>query len=406
MRTTIKHQLPLAQPRVGHPHARELSAISDILDQMPEVLSGVRDDVASGRRTNRGRVGMTAEQVLRVLVLKQMNGFSYQELSFQLASNFCYQAFCRFGAFDSPPKRSTLQQNLKRLSPETLEQINLAIIEHARTEGVEHGQKVRFDCTTVETNIHEPADSTLLWDTVRVLDRLLRRAAEEFGTLCTRHVRVAKRRMVAIMNAGTMKKRVPIYRDLIKATSKTIAYAETVAAELKAKVFEDIKTAILADATAAELLRFAMLGRQVVDQTRRRVLDSESVPADEKIVSSSNPTPTFSSKAAAKSSTGTRSASAPEAHVWYWIAGLLRGIRRTAHSLPGWSNDTSPTTDQHHVRSLLTEDSHRGKTSPISKRCVSSMLRSASDAASTSPTWSGAAGYTNDCATFGPVLKA
>jgi len=285
VRTTIKQQLPLPQPLVNHPHARELAAISDILDRMPEVLSQVRDDVVCGRRTNRGRDGMTAEQVVRVLVLKQMNGFSYQELSFQLASNHCYQQFCRFGAFASPPKRSTLQQNLKRLRAETLEKVNLAVIAQARSDGIERGDKARFDCTGVETNIHAPTDSTLLWDTVRVLDRLLRRAKEEFGICCSSHARVAKRRMVAIINAGTMKKRLPLYKDLIKVTNKTMAYAKDTAKKLKKKVFGDIKKAILADATSAELLHFVTLGQQVVSQSQRRVVDGESVPVDEKIVS-------------------------------------------------------------------------------------------------------------------------
>ena len=211
----LDDDLTLPQAPVDHLHARELSAISDILDQIPEVLCRVRDDVVCGPRTNCGRDGMTSEQVVRVLVCKHLNGFSYLELSSLRASNHCCLAFCRLGAFGAPPKRSTLQQNLKRLSAETLEHVNQAIIEQARAGGIERGQKARFDCTAVETIVHAPSGSTLLWDTVRVRDRLLRRTKEEFGISCSSHIRVAKRRMVAITNARAITKRVPLYKDLI-----------------------------------------------------------------------------------------------------------------------------------------------------------------------------------------------
>ncbi len=285
MRATIKQQQSLMQPPADHEHARELSVISDILDGMSEVLGRVVADIACGRRTDRGRGGMTAEQVLRVLVIKQMHGFSYDELAFQLATNTCYRAFCRLGDFDRAPKRSTLQCNLKRLSPDTVELVHLAILRKASEDRVEDGDKVRIDCTNVETDIHEPTDSTLLWDVVRVLSRLMKKARDELGTTCSDHTRRAKRRMVAILNAGTMKKRVPLYRDLIKVTTKTMTDAERVAAELSGMKIADLKKALMADGIAAELRHFIKLGAHVVDQAHRRVLDGESVSVGEKLVS-------------------------------------------------------------------------------------------------------------------------
>lgn len=43
---------------------------------------------------------------------------------------------------------------------------------------METGETVRTDCTVVESNIHEPSDSELLWDCVRVLTRLLGQARD------------------------------------------------------------------------------------------------------------------------------------------------------------------------------------------------------------------------------------
>ena len=283
MRTTVEHQRSLTLPPIDHEH--ELFVISEILDRIPDVLDQVLVDVAGGKRTTRGRTGMTAEQVLRALIIKQMKEFSYEELAFELAANVSYRAFCRLGDFDRAPKTSTLQSNLKRLSPTTLESINIAIVAQGKDRKIEDGRKVRTDCTTTETNIHAPADSTLLWDVVRVLTRLMTHATEVAVVSFTDHTRRAKRRMLAIMNAGAKKKMVPLYRDLIKVTKKTIGYAERVADEFAKTKIADIKGAIRADSLVVELRHFIALGQQVVDQSRRRVLEGESVPVAEKLVS-------------------------------------------------------------------------------------------------------------------------
>lgn len=289
MRETIKRQQSLTQPPIDHEHARELSAISDILDRAPEILTRVLADITKGRRTDRGRVGMTADSVLRILVIKQMHRFSYDELAFELTANSVYRAFCKIGDFDRAPKRSTLQSNLKRLSAETLVHVNLHILEQAKESKVEDGKKIRSDCTNVASNIHEPSDSTLLWDVVRVLTRTMKQLQELVGGSMklsfSDHTLRAKRRMLEVMNASSMKKRVPLYRDLIGIVERTMVYSEQVSREVADGSFADVMVAVRADALSAELSDFAALGAQVVDQSRRRVLNGESVPVAEKIVS-------------------------------------------------------------------------------------------------------------------------
>ena len=71
----------------------------------------------------------------------------------------------------------------------------------AADEGIEKGRKVRVDCTVTESNIHQPTDSSLLWDSVRVLCRLTQQAHEESGMTVPDHRRRAKRRALAILNA-------------------------------------------------------------------------------------------------------------------------------------------------------------------------------------------------------------
>jgi transposase, IS5 family len=45
----------------------------------------------------------------------------------------------------------------------TLERINVLLIDHAITAKIDDGNKIRVDCTVMETNIHEPTDSSYSW---------------------------------------------------------------------------------------------------------------------------------------------------------------------------------------------------------------------------------------------------
>jgi IS5 family transposase len=274
----IRHQQPLMQAFIDHEHAAELQAVAEILDASPAALALVERDLVEGRRRDVGRPGMTAEQVLRALIVKQMNGYSYDELAFHLADSVTYRAFCCIGSFDVPPSKSTLQENIKRLQAETLETINRMMLRHAFENDVEDGSTIRGDCTVVPANIHAPRDSLQLWDTVRVLVRLMAKG-RGYGVQFTSHRRRAKRRAMEIGQADKADKRRRLYRDLLTVTENTIADAEK-AASLLANRDEE-----RAHALAAELLQVCEIGRLVVEQTRLRVMDGEQVPSSEKIVS-------------------------------------------------------------------------------------------------------------------------
>ena len=97
------------------------------------------------------------------------------------------------------PSKSALQRNIKRLRAETLEALNRVVLGQAAVLDVEPGRKVRVDTTVTKTNIHPPTDSSLLWDCIRVLTRLLGRAATVVSVRCQDHRRRAKRRWSDIM---------------------------------------------------------------------------------------------------------------------------------------------------------------------------------------------------------------
>jgi transposase, IS5 family len=285
MRRTMLDQLPLVPAAIAHVHARELEKMSEVLDRLPEVLELVHADLVDQVDPNRGREGMTAEQVLRACVVKQMGGFSYEELAFHLADSITYRAFCRIGIADEPPSRSRLQKNIKRVSAKTWEAVNRKVVLFAAANGIESGQRVRTDCTVVDSNIHAPTDSSLLWDGVRVLVRLMTEARDTFELTFSSRRKSAKRRAMGILNARSNEQRVPLYKDLLHVTDETVTSAERIAQQLEALEPLTMDLMRRADVLARDLRHYVELTRRVISQTERRVLRGESVPATEKIVS-------------------------------------------------------------------------------------------------------------------------
>jgi transposase, IS5 family len=255
-----------------------MSAVLDLLPGAPELVS---KDLARGTKgTKVGRMGMSGEQVLRAAMLKQMHSWSYEDLAFALADSPTFRTFCRIGFVDRAPKKAALAANIKRVRPETFEQINRMTVAKANDAGVENGKKIRIDSTVIESNIHDPVDSRLLYDVVRVLTRLLGHGAKfSAGVEFSNHTKRGKRRMLDVVNARSMKQRVPFYRELVQITRWTMQYASHAASVLEKVV--DFKAWALAD----ELNHYLTLANKVVDQTERRVFREESVPAQEKLVS-------------------------------------------------------------------------------------------------------------------------
>jgi len=283
MRKNSEKQMPLMPPKIDHPQAEELNAISCILDKNPTIYDLAMQDLScSVKKSKAGAKGMTAEQVVRAAIVKQMFEFSYKDLAFHLIDSVSLRRFCFIGIADKGFKKSVLCKNIKAISPKTWEAINRRLVLFAKDEGIEKGREVRIDCTVVESNIHAPSDSTLLWDSVRVLARTLKKAKDFFprsGVRFQDHTRRAKRRMLNIQYAKNKKQRKSHYIDLLKVTRSTVAYAHNVIELLQ------YSHNVVAMMLSLDLKQTVGLTLRVIDQTQKRILHGLTVPASEKIVS-------------------------------------------------------------------------------------------------------------------------
>lgn len=290
MRQALQKQLNLTPAWLPLEHARELAAIDRILDQHPEIAELICQDLRAERVVgNKGAEGLSAEQILRALLIKQHNSFSYRELAFHLADSNSYRTFCRLGLGQRPSK-TVLAACIKAIRPETLEKIHGVVLGIALKKKIEDGACVRVDTTVVESNIHTPLDSNLLWDCVRVLTRTMEQAREVVGDQVSfpNRTRRARRRALGILNARFKDKRLPLYRDLVLVANETIEYANGVIAVID-RVVESGSLNVLARtqaiAAGKELRHYVGLSLRVINQTERRVFNEESVPSKEKVVS-------------------------------------------------------------------------------------------------------------------------
>lgn len=278
MRKNRENQLPLTPLWPDHRLGDELQMISRILDDNPQILSLVLQDLSDKSDPCNGSPGLSAEQVLRCAVLKHWHGLSYHKLSFHLADSMSFRAFCRFPLKWTPGK-SCLQENISRIRAETWQSITQVLVTWAKAQGLEDGRKIRVDATPVPSNIRHPLDSQLLYDSVRKLTALLTKLRKIHPVVFSNHCRRAKRRCTNIRNTRGKARKKPLYEDLLKVARKSAHYARQ--ALHKESKWTDLKSQLI----LLQLRHFLELTEKVIDQTERRVIQEEKVPASEKIVS-------------------------------------------------------------------------------------------------------------------------
>lgn len=271
----------------------ELDELDRLLDD--EVLfQQVKADLARRcpKSTQTGRSSTPVEVILRMLIIKRLYDWSYEDTERFVGDSLVLRQFCRLG-FQPAPDDTTLLRWANLIQPETLHRLLDRVTDLARQHKVTRGRKLRTDSMVVETTIHHPSDSTLLADGVRVLSRLVGRARPllQEGTasvqrLCRNRTRSARKlarqigELAGRRNAAEEEDtRVPIYRRLLEVARASLHQAQQVRSLLATTEGNS------AERLRSQLERFQGLVERVVRQTERRVLQDQKVPASEKVLS-------------------------------------------------------------------------------------------------------------------------
>jgi IS5 family transposase len=270
--------------KLWDPVLRQIDLIledEELVEQVAAALA--RRSPLSARR---GRPGTPAAVVLRMLVLKHLSDWSFDECEREVRGSLVYRAFCRIDG-ERVPDAKTLIRLAHLLDGPVLTGVLERLVALARERRIVPGRRLRVDTTVVETTIHYPTDSTLLADGVRVLTRGMKRLGTRLApgrfhvrdrarSVTRRVFAIAQQTRTATLRAShavrdRSKTRMrQLYQGLLRITRSVLRQAETT--ERVSRFHPGPAVRRLRDRLRAT----AGLVRRVVAQTRARVLHGDT----------------------------------------------------------------------------------------------------------------------------------
>ena len=243
---------------------------------------------------SRGRQGIAAEVVLRLLILKHIRNWSYAVVEREVRANLVYRDFTRVGAGKAPDAKTMGRWGVA-LGGDVIKQIHARMVALAQSHGLTEGRRMRVDTTVVETNIHYPTDSSLLGDGVRVLIRNMKKITKivgEAGAKLRDRSRSVKLRMLDIARAARSKakqgqeKLKRAYQQLLNSTSRVVGQAKRFSKEIAEGVKRsmDVVKQLGLEGLRQEIDAMVPRVKQVMKQTRARILRGDT-RSDGKLVS-------------------------------------------------------------------------------------------------------------------------
>src|SRR5256884_2219057 len=122
----------------------------------------------------RGRPATPAEVVLRLLVLKHLKTWSYEQLEWEVRGSVAYRHFCRLGS-GTVPDGKTLVRLGQLLEGDLLRAVLERVVGVAVERPGTRGRRLRGGTTGGEAPVRYPTDSGLCEGRIRVLRRGVRR---------------------------------------------------------------------------------------------------------------------------------------------------------------------------------------------------------------------------------------
>ena len=266
-----------------------------------ELLGLVGKDVNEGTNRKFGRRGMNYWEIIVLAAARLGCNLDYDKLQDLAENHRTLRQIMGIGSWDEQVDFDwrRIEDNVNKLCPETVKKINDLIVRAGHAEEPEAIESMRGDTFVVQTNIHYPTESSVIGDGLRkivLLAVLLAAEARLDGWRQGKHLLKKVRRLVrkigqasAAKNTRTEQLR-PSYKKLLKQAEHIVARARGLLTELKfapdleAFTLEKLTSGETVVATdEAKLLHYVILTEKVCDNARRRVLEGETVPNEEKI---------------------------------------------------------------------------------------------------------------------------
>jgi len=255
------------------------------------ILDLIATDINADSRTDTGRNGMDYWHICVLAAVRLGCDYTYDQLQDFAEEHRKLRAIMGLGSLDETKfHHKTLRNTFCLLRPETIEQINRAIVEVGHKLCPDAIEKVRADSFVMETNIHYPTESNLLYDGIRKIVSMCVLLADEHGINGWRqHAHLLKKakklnrriNRIALKKGPNYKTRMPpFYRELLQKTTLLTQRAR----ELCVVVGQPAPA--LTDVFGPNTLQaFIVRTERVADTARRRVIEGKTVPNCDKLFS-------------------------------------------------------------------------------------------------------------------------
>ena len=261
-----------------------------------EILKLIGQDVNQHSSRRHGRRGLNYWEITVLAAVRLGCNLDYDKLQDLAENHRTLRQIMGLGDWQTEDVDfdwRRIESNVLKLRPETLKKINILIVRTGHELEPQAIEAVRGDTFVVETNIHYPTESSLIGDGLRKVVTLAARLAAHHGLPGWRQhkhwlskikkvVRGIGRASRAKGKAGPARLRTG-YKKLLQLAQEILLRGQQLLATLQ--VPANISVSMPEEPGVQELQEYMGLTAQVCDTARRRVLDGETVPHEDKIFS-------------------------------------------------------------------------------------------------------------------------
>jgi hypothetical protein len=311
MRKIINMQMKIGELPIKNiefdPHSR---------DETPELLMGLQsiycnrkirkrvfkllmDIVPDDVDTNNGRSGMDLWKIFVLGTLRLSCNWDYDKLLDTANNHRDLRLMLGHNAMDYDYRYAlqTLKDNICLFIPEVLDKINQVVVKYGHEViGKKPDEDLRASCDSfvLETDVHYPTDINLLLDAMRKTIILIKALCDGLGMPGWRQGSHLLKKVKKLFRKSQQLKRSTSKDDskreireqlIINAHLSYLVLVESLIIRAKDTLLAVSSPSIVAHLKIGEIKKYITHAERQIDQIRRRVVEGEKIPHDEKVFS-------------------------------------------------------------------------------------------------------------------------
>jgi len=269
---------------------------TDLRRKVGEVLRGL---VPANVDPNNGRKGMTLWRILVLGTVRLCCNWDFDKLTEIANEHRTLRLMLGHGPLDKDYRYAlqTLKDNVSLFTPEVHDKVNQLVLDFGhKIVGKKPEQDLRGSCDSfvVETDVHFPTDTNLLFDALRKTIVLIMKLCVQVGLTDWRQglnkLKKAKRCFLKVQNmkrSSSKKAEKKAERDqmIINAHLLYLELATSVINKAKSTIASIVSPDITIYFKMLEIQKYILHAERQIDQIRRRVVEGETIPHHEKVFS-------------------------------------------------------------------------------------------------------------------------